>query len=147
MYHLLLQLTLLLKYRRGMIYYTRHYTYFYILALQQWAKCPVLFFFPSSSLSLKGSPAAGGFAATRGRRRLFPLLALLLPLRLIRQKAGKRLCSGDKSHCQAGACREKKWRREESIEPLFLFLLIIFNVIETTCPVFFPQHPRGITVA
>lgn len=73
-------------------------------------------FWWSNSLSLKGSQAATGFTATRGRRCLFLVLALLL---FIRQKAGERLCSRDKSHCQPTSCGGKKVEKE-SMEHFFL---------------------------
>lgn len=67
-------------------------------------------FWRSDAVSLKRSQAATGFTATRGRRRLFLLLALLR-LRLVRQEAGERLCSRNESHCQATSCGRKKKKK------------------------------------
>lgn len=84
------------------IYYTCHYTYFYILSTvvgQVSALCC------GSAPSLKWPEAA-----TRGRCRLFVLLPTLLPRGLVGQKAGERLCSRDESPCQGASCARQRGR-------------------------------------
>lgn len=86
--------------------------------LQGWVKSSLT---RGGALSLQRPQSATLLAATRGRRRLFPAFPLLL-LRLVRQKAGERLCTWDERHRQAFLCGGQTWEKSSNMSLIWNYL-------------------------
>lgn len=116
LFRILLTSHLLYSWHLVMIYYTSLYIFLHPF----YNGGQSVQYYSSNSVSLKGSQAATSFTATRGRRCLFLMLALLL-FWLIRQKAGEGLCSRDESHWQAASCGSGK-KSGDGVSGALLFI-------------------------